>query len=255
MDSFGRMTGRFLAALQFFIALPMPAALARHADHESGLDRAVTVFPLAGLAIGLAVALVWTVTGSLMPATVAAGLTVAAGMALTGALHEDGLADCADGLGARDRETILDIMRDSRTGSYGVAAIVFSVGLRWAALAAMPLSAGALALMVAHALSRATIAIALRFSTYARREGTGSLVAAGISTQESLIAAGVAFVIVVLLGGFAGVLAWLAGFAAATLVLMAMERRIGGYTGDVLGAMQQAAEIAAMIALAAMWSL
>ncbi|MCG6859434.1 MAG: adenosylcobinamide-GDP ribazoletransferase [Salaquimonas sp.] len=254
MDKVQRMTGRFLAALQFFVALPMPAALVRRADHDAGLNRAVPYFPLVGLVIGICVAFLWVVAASLTPAMVAAGLAIAAGVILTGGLHEDGLADCADGLGAREREKVLEIMRDSRTGSYGAAAIVFSIGLRWAALATLLTGAGVLALVIAHAVSRAAIAIALRFSTYARREGTGSLVADGISTEQGLVAAGIALSIAILLGGVAGILAWLAGFAAAAIVLIIMERRIGGYTGDVLGAMQQLAEIAAMVTLAALWS-
>ena len=119
----------------------------------------------------------------------------------------------------------------------------------------MPIAAGALALVIAHTLSRAAIALALRFSSYARREGTGSLVAAGISTEKVVVTATVALVIAALLGGLPGTAALVAGFAAAALVLLIMERRIGGYTGDVLGAMQQVAEIAAIIVLAAFWAL
>ncbi|MCB1464052.1 MAG: adenosylcobinamide-GDP ribazoletransferase [Nitratireductor sp.] len=249
------MTGRFLAALQFFVALKLPSLVARHVDHDSGLNRAIVYFPLAGLVIGIAVALVWLGVATLLPAMPAAGIAIAAGVILTGGLHEDGLADCADGLGSEDREKILEIMRDSRSGSYGVAAIVLSLGLRWTALAAMPIAAGALALVIAHTLSRAAIALALRFSSYARREGTGSLVAAGISTEKVVVTATVALVIAALLGGLPGTAALVAGFAAAALVLLIMERRIGGYTGDVLGAMQQVAEIAAIIVLAAFWAL
>ena len=96
MGGMRRMTGRFLAALQFFVALKLPSLVARHVDHDSGLNRAIVYFPLAGLVIGIAVALVWLGVAALLPAMPAAGIAIAAGVILTGGLHEDGLADCAD---------------------------------------------------------------------------------------------------------------------------------------------------------------
>ncbi|GIL02926.1 MAG: adenosylcobinamide-GDP ribazoletransferase [Alphaproteobacteria bacterium] len=256
MEQVAPIAGRLLAALQFFTRLPLPAALSRHADHDAPLSRAAPVFGLAGLVIGLVVALVWLVAASLLPAGVAAGMAIGAGMLLTGALHEDGLADCADGLGApRSREAALAIMRDSRVGTFGVIALVLSVGLRWAALASLAVGAGALALIIAHALARAAITPALRFSTYVRPQGAGSLVADGISTNELATALGVALVIALVCGGLGGVVAALAGLGAALVALLAFERRIGGYTGDALGGMEQIAEIAVLVMLAGMWSL
>jgi len=249
-----RELGRFLAALQFFIRLPLPEIIARHADHEAGLNRAATHFPLVGLAIGIAVAIVWAVAASLLPSIIAAGLALAAGMALTGGLHEDGLADCADGLGGGDtKEKALEIMRDSAIGTFGAAALIFSIGLRWAALTALSTSAGISALIIAHAVARGAIAIALRYATYARPEGTGKLVADGISSTELAIAVGISIAVGLLFGGMAGIAAGIIGFAAAALMLAIFRRRIGGYTGDALGAMEQMAEIAVLIALSGFW--
>ncbi|MEC9343085.1 MAG: adenosylcobinamide-GDP ribazoletransferase, partial [Pseudomonadota bacterium] len=245
---------RLLAVLHFFTTLPFPVFIARRADHKSGLARAAHWFPVAGLVIGTAIASVWLAAASALPAWVAAGVAIGAGMALTGALHEDGLADCADGLGGGERERALEIMRDSRIGTYGVVAILLSVGLRWSVLATLPVSAGVVALIAAHAVSRAAIVIALRFSSYARTEGTGSLVAAGVTTGKGIVTLAIALAIAVSLAGLPGIAAFLAGLAASALVLLRMERRINGYTGDVLGAMQQAAEIAVLLALTALWA-
>jgi len=247
---------RLIAALMFFTRLPLPDALARRAAAHEGLDRAAPVVGLAGLVIGLIVALVWWIASGLFPAPVAAGIAIGAGFLLTGGLHEDGLADTADGLGAgKDRERTLEIMRDSRIGTFGAAALVFSLALRWAALASLSVGAGMLALMIAHGAARSAIALALRHSSYARKEGTGSLVAAGNSDAEFAAALGVGAAIAVILGGFTGLAAAGIGLGAAAIVLAVSHRRLSGYTGDTLGAMEQAAEIAILVALAGFWSL
>jgi adenosylcobinamide-GDP ribazoletransferase len=255
MEQAEAILGRYLAALQFFIRLPLPGFLASRADHETGLGRAVPLFGLIGLTIGLFTALVWVIAVSLFPPTIAAGLAVVAGIWLTGGLHEDGFADCADGLGGnRSGDDALQIMRDSRVGAYGAIALIFTIGLRWAALATLSATTGALALLVAHSLARAATALPLRFSTYVRPKGTGSLVADGISTNELYVTIGIGLAISLILGGFSGLVAGLAGLLAATIALLGFERRIGGYTGDALGGMEQTAEIVVMIVLAAMWT-
>lgn len=247
--------GQFLAALQFFIRLPLPDVLARRADHTAGLNHAAPLYGLVGLAIGVLPALVWLIAANFFPAPVAAGLAITTGIWLTGGLHEDGLADCADGLGgARTAEDALEIMKDSRVGAYGAMALVLSIGLRWAALATLTPVAGALALVIAHALARASLALPLRYSTYARRQGTGKLVAEGISNHECTIAMAVGFAVAFVFGGFGGLVAALAGILAATIALLGFEKRIGGYTGDALGGMEQATEIAVMAVLAALWA-
>src|SRR5438067_13763540 len=128
-------------------------------------------FPLVGAGIGGLAALVFLVAQLLgCGSAVAAGLAVLAGIALTGAFHEDGLADTADGFGGgRDREAKLAIMRDSRHGSFGILALVFSVTLRAAALATMgdPIHAG-LALLAAHAASRGALPAVLHLPAAAR---------------------------------------------------------------------------------------
>ena len=218
------------------------------------LARSMRLFPLAGAGIGLAAGLAWALALCLgAPALVAALLALAAQALLTGALHEDGLADVADGFGAgRDRERTLEIMRDSRIGSYGTLALVLSVGLRAAALAAtLSPWAGIAALAAAGAVSRATAPALLAWLPPARPDGLGA--GAGRPPAEAVFTAlGLALCFALLLLGL-----WhgLAALALATLAAWALaglaRRRIGGQTGDVLGAAQQLAEAAVLCAAAA----
>jgi adenosylcobinamide-GDP ribazoletransferase len=180
-------------------------------------------------------------------------LSVLAGIALTGALHEDGLADTADGfLGGDDRQEKLAILRDSRQGTYGVLAIVLSVLLRAAALAGIGdvIHAG-LALIAAHAASRAALPAAMMGLTPARPDGLGAMAGtprAGGAIAAALIGAAIALAA---LGPMRGVIALcLAGVIVFAMAEFA-RRQIGGYTGDVLGAFQQVAEIVMLVAASA----
>jgi adenosylcobinamide-GDP ribazoletransferase len=243
--------GLLLAAAGFLTRLPLPAAGAWEADR---LARASRYFALVGALVGLAGGLVWWLGGLVLPHAIAAGLALAVMIGLTGALHEDGLADCADGLGGgRDRAEALAIMRDSRKGSYGVLALLISLGLRWAALAALAPLAGVMALALAGGIGRAMMVPATALTPCARPEGVGALVARGAGPGEVATALGTALALA-LLGGWAGLAALGLAAAAAGCFLAFMVRRIGGYTGDGLGAMAQLGEIAAMLALAGAWA-
>ena len=247
-------TGSFVLALMFFSRLPLPKALVEQVTEDLKLKDAIALFPLVGLLVGLFPGLVWFLGNQILPASVAACLALAVGLLVTGALHEDGIADCADGLGATsDREKALEIMRDSTIGTYGALALVASVGIRGVALSSMSPLAGLLALLIAHTGSRATLSIPLKFSSYARKQGLGKLVDGQISdiswTLSLLFAATVAFV----LGSGFGLVALTAGILMAWLSLRYLEHRLGGYTGDGLGAVQQVAEITIMVTLTGFW--
>ena len=250
-----RIVASLALCLGFFSRVPLPQALAGHISSDSKLSSSIALFPVAGLVIAIAPATVFYLASLLLPTTVAAGLAIAVGLLVTGALHEDGFADCADGLGATpDRKKALEIMRDSRIGTYGAIALLISVGLRWMALATMAPLSGVLALLIAHSGSRSAITLAMRYSIYARPEGLGQqadgdLPSGGFETAI-LLAAAIAFV----MGWFAGIMALVAGFAFAWLYLKYLEHRLGGFTGDGLGAMQQIAEITILIALAGFWA-
>src|SRR5712691_2784919 len=240
----------FAAATAFFTRLPVD----RSAGSAWQLADAAWAFPLVGAGIGAVAAFAFLLAQLVgLGDWPAALLSVLSGLALTGALHEDGLADTADGFsGGRDREAKLAIMRDSRQGTFGMLAIVLSVLLRAAALAAIgdAIHAG-LALIAAHAVSRAALPVMMWRMAPARAEGLGA--AAGTPRLPGVIGAAAIGILIGLaaLGPTRGVIALgLTGamvFATARLA----RRQIGGYTGDVLGAFQQIGEIVMFLAASA----
>jgi adenosylcobinamide-GDP ribazoletransferase len=251
MHRVARQLGHFLVGLAFLTRLPVPVAIEADGDR---LARAAPWFPLVGALVGCAAAAALLIAAALLPMPLAAGLAIAAGVLVTGGLHEDGLADTCDGLGGgHGREHALEIMRDSRIGGFGAVALVLSLGLRWSALGALAPAHGAVALIVAHALSRGMLPPVLASTRYARAEGLASAVAGGVRPAE----AAVALLLSVAVAALAGPVCGLAALAGAALAAAAMRRilvhRLGGYTGDGLGAIQQVAEIAALIALAGCW--
>ncbi len=218
------------------------------------LADAAWAFPLVGAGIGAVAALVFLVAEILgLGPGPAALLAVLAGLCLTGALHEDGLADTADGFfGGGDRARRLAVMRDPRHGTYGVLALVLSVGLRVAALAQTGEAVYAgLALIAAHAASRALLPAAMRALPPARDDGLGA--DAGRPGTLSMLAAAAigAAIALAALGPLLGALALAAAAAAVLVAAMMSSRRIGGATGDVMGALQQIAEIVILLAAAA----
>jgi adenosylcobinamide-GDP ribazoletransferase len=240
----------FLAATAFFTRLPVDA----RAGGIWRLADSAWAFPLVGAGIGGAATLVLLLAQLIgLASWPAALLSVLAGIVLTGALHEDGLADTADGFfGGRDREEKLAILRDSRQGTYGVLAIVLSVLLRTAALAGIGdvIHAG-LALVAAHAASRAALPAAMIGLAPARHDGLGAM--AGTPSMGGAIAAALigAAIALAALGPVRGIIALcLAGVTVFSLAGVA-RRQIGGYTGDVLGAFQQVGEIVILLAASA----
>ncbi len=245
----------FLLTVAFFTRFPIPEKAGRKIDHNASLTDAIGYFPIVGGLIGCVLAGVWFVASFALPPLVAAGLTIGLGVILTGALHEDGFADCADGLGATpDRDKALDIMRDSRVGAYGALALVWTIGIRWVALASLAPIAGALALIIAHCTSRNAIIIAMRLAPYARPEGLGQMAAGTLSDRALTLAFIIALAISILVGQIAGVVAFCIGMLVAWLFMTYLVKRLGGYTGDGLGAMQQIAEISILIVMAGFWT-
>lgn len=241
-------------ATAFLTRLPLPDM---GIVPPGGLAAAMRCFPLVGMGLGLAAgALAASARGLGLPPLASGLLAVLILTLLTGALHEDGLADLADGLGARgDRDKRLEVMRDSHSGAFGVLALVFSVGLRAAALAALPGGWRMIgAAMAGAALSRAMIPAAMQIMAPARPEGLGA--SAGTpDASTAATAAGIGLVLAALGLGLGGALAaTLGALAGGWLIVILARRSLGGYTGDVLGAVQQTAEIGILLAAAAVWS-
>ncbi|ETX28270.1 adenosylcobinamide-GDP ribazoletransferase [Roseivivax isoporae] len=208
-------------------------------------------YPLAGLPVGL---IVWAVLAGALQADVpplaAAFAAIAAGVLATGGLHHDGLADFADGIGGgRDAAHCLEIMRDSRIGSYGVLALVLALGLGAAALAGTspPLAA----ILCAAVASRLAMLAVLDLLPPARDDGLGRSASAR-GPGRAWIPGAVTVAILWAASGAAATVALAVMAAAAVPVALLARRRIGGQTGDVLGAVQVTAETAGWVALAAL---
>ena len=219
---------------------------------EGDIARASWAFPVAGVLVGLVGAIVyWLATQMHLQPEPAAMLAVGATIVTTGAMHEDGLADTADGFGGgKTRDDKLAIMRDSRIGTFGACALVVSIILRWSSLAAIAdPRLVAIALVVAHAAARAPLPLFMRVLPPARADGLSA--GAGQPPPQSAVIA-LALGIVCLLFGFGlrGTMIALLTLALAALVLArAAQKQIGGQTGDVLGALEQICE-AALLAIA-----
>ena len=256
---FARAWRDIIDNLRFFSRLPTPSRAAE-IETGAGLDLAEIAWatPIAGALIGAlgAIALGLAVLLDLPP-FLGAAFAVATLALATGALHEDGLADVADGFGGGPtRESKLAIMRDSRIGAFGTVALILSLMMRVGALAALMRSGfgvAAASLMLAGAASRAGALVPLGLLPPARADGAGA--SAGRLETKHLIAAGLAVVGVAFLLGLAALGVARALFAcvlaaAASLGMSALARRqIGGQTGDVAGATQQIAEIACLCGL------
>ncbi|HTV87487.1 MAG TPA: adenosylcobinamide-GDP ribazoletransferase [Stellaceae bacterium] len=240
----------FAIAAGLLTRLPIGAAPAA-GEEIAGVSWA---FPLVGVGIGALAAITFFIAETAGLAELpAALLALAAGIALTGAFHEDGLADTADGFGGGiDRAAKLAIMRDSRHGTFGILALVLSIGLRAAALATLddPIHA-ALALIAAHAASRGALPPVMRLLPPARPDGLGA--AAGRPSLAVAIAAAAigAVVALAMLGPLAGAVALGLAYGAVALAALLARRQIGGYTGDVLGCCQQLGEIVMLLVAAA----
>lgn len=231
----------------------VPVASSKPAG-EGAIARATWALPVAGLLVGLAGAAVYALTSKLGVASgMAALLALAVTTLVTGALHEDGLADTADGLGGgRTRERKLEIMRDSRIGTYGVCALILSFGLRWSALAAIanPWMV-MLALCAAHAAARAGVPAFMSLVPPARPDGLSA--SAGSPPGRSVaIAFAVGTLALTFALGPAKALVGLVVLSLAGLILARLAiRQIGGQTGDILGAFEQVGEILILLVAAA----
>lgn len=227
-----------LLAAQFLTRLPLPP----RGYTPARWSRAPGYFALVGLGIGLILAgLFWTASQA-WPQPLAAIVVLGAGLVLTGALHEDGLADTLDGLGGgRDRERALQIMRDSQIGSYGALGLGVILGVQGIALSTVPLANGMGALVIGHTLGRALMAYALGQGRYLRANGTGSGLDRPLGRTGwgvTLMAGAVAGLAALPLLGLGSMLGAIAGGAVAGILWRRWTlHKLGGDTGDTLGAL------------------
>ncbi len=233
------------SAFALLTRLPVPA-------HRPQGARSAWAWPVVGAVVGgLAAALAWAASALGLPAGPVAALVLAAQALMTGALHEDGLADTADGLmGGRTRERRLEIMKDSRIGSFGALALVLVTLARWSALVAL-IGGGSLgALIAAGALSRAPMALLMAALPNARASGLSHLVGRP-AAHVAALAVALALTLAFLTSGSAALLMPLYAAPLILALASAARARIGGQTGDILGASQQLTEAAALVAATA----
>jgi adenosylcobinamide-GDP ribazoletransferase len=256
-------TSLFLTAVQFLTRLPVPKL---RGFESHWLPASARYFPLVGVLVGVINVGVWWLARERLPDTVAVGLMLAASVLVTGAFHEDGFADTCDGLGGgTSREQVLAIMRDSRIGAYGAIGIALLLGLKWTTLVAIPTRVLPFAVVSGHMASRWCAAGLIWGLRYVRPEPDGT--AKPLADQLTLsdwILSGVIGSVALLPIALAMAAGWSSGttvaFAGAACAALAtagvaalyFRRRIGGYTGDCLGAAQQLAEIAFLLTVLAM---
>lgn len=250
-----RRLRRHIAELQmaFLLLTRLPAG--RLADNLPEMAAASWAFPLAGLAVGCGIGgsyIGFVLLG--LPALLAAVLALATGLVLTGALHEDGLADCADGFGGgQTRAQKLKIMKDSRVGTYGVLALIIIMAARIATLSTFPADLNSLMLIISLAMiSRLNMLAFLAYLPAARPDGLGH----SASTPNSL-SAGIAAVLCVpaiLCCSSLVIYALLAAATAGMYFALLSRRQIGGQTGDVCGAAQILSETAGWLCLASLFT-
>lgn len=243
----------FRLACQMLTRLPAARGLAYAPELDAA---AVRYYPAVGILVGLAGGAVFAASYGLFGPFSAAVLAFAATALLTGAMHEDGLADTADGIGGgRTAERALEIMRDSRIGVYGVLALGLVVAVRVFAVAGVPPWTGFALLIAAHGLSRWSVVIVIATADYIRQSGTASPVAGSVSQVGHLTAGGTALACLILVGlavSPAAALGALGGSICGHVAARAFfQPKLKGYTGDTLGATQQVSEVGVCLGLLA----
>lgn len=251
----------FLLALQFFTRVPVTGRLADWVGFSQSMLRASAAhYPGVGWLVGGVAAAVFALAAQGLTPLVAAVLCTVATVLMTGAFHEDGLADMADGLGgSADRARALEIMKDSRIGAFGAISLVLALGLKVALLAAIAgqgTQAVVAALLTAHVLSRLAPMFLIRFLRHVGDSGTSKSKPLADAISGGALAVGVLWsipaVAPVLLaqGAINTIAALVAGALAALYMARLLRRRLQGFTGDGLGATQQVCELAIYLALA-----
>jgi len=244
---------KVLLALQFLTRLPVPSNIPYSEEWFANTPRYYT---LVGMIIGVLCAITFLISSVMFSTTLAVALMMLFNVLLTGAFHEDGLADTFDGVGGGlTRDKALSIMKDSRLGTYGTLALVMILLLKFVALSDLNTEAVVIGLIAGHGLSRLSSVIVMVSSHYVRDHGTGKPVANGVD-QSSLVIAlmtGLACLLLTLFFlSFTMMVCSLAGLAIGHVLMRRVySKRLGGYTGDTLGAVQQVSEVGFYLGLAA----
>jgi adenosylcobinamide-GDP ribazoletransferase len=231
-----------LGAVAFLTRVPVGRAAA-----DVDLARSVPFVPVVGALVGLAIAGSDIGIGAVLPRLPAAAVAVTVGVVLTGALHEDGLADTADALGARDRADVLRILRDPTHGTYGVLALIASFALRVSAVASLDRPTALAMLPVAHALSRVAAVAIVAAGPPLATDGLGATYAPAIRRGWLALSIAIAVVIATALLHMWAIAAVTITLALGVVARRMLVARLGGVNGDVAGACQQVLEVALLL--------
>lgn len=238
----------FLTAVMFFTRVPVKL----NGFEETHLNKSTRFFPLVGVLVGAVGALTFWLADLVLPIEIAVLLSMVATIMLTGAFHEDGLADAIDGLGGGwTREQVLTIMVDSRIGSYGAIGLVMALLIKYQTLSYQSAALIPASLIAGHALSRVCAVLVMRSQDYVKAEGKAKPLATKISDGE--LATALIFGVLPLC--LLPLYSWLTLLPVGLVwwwFSAKIKSRIGGYTGDCLGAMQQLTEVTFYVALLAM---
>ncbi len=246
-----RQVQLFLCALQFLTRIPVPR-LAGFED--SWITRSAKFFPLVGQLVGALSAGALLLAGEVWQGFVPLLLAITAGILITGAFHEDGLADTADGLGGgRDAAHRLAIMKDSRIGAFGALALLLLLALKMAALAPFNIEMAALLLLASHGTARAAAVVVMCALPYAGDPAASKIkpVPDGVTGAEVFIAVVLALWPLFLLPLSLALAGMIGGIVLAMIIALTARRLVGGYTGDILGAVEQMFELGFLLGAAA----
>jgi len=232
----------FFGALRFFTRLPVPGWVGHSAE---ALDRATRYFPLVGLLVGALAGSAFLLAALVWPPSLAVIVAMVTSLWVTGGFHEDGWTDTVDGFGGGwQKEQILTIMKDSRIGSFGAIALTMILLFKFFALLEFETLEVPLVLLAGHAISRFAAATLLRGLAYVRDEGKAKPLATRITAGELAFAGSTALLPLFFLDPWPALLGVLLVIVVTVWLARLFQRRIGGYTGDCLGATQQLAEVA-----------
>lgn len=232
---------RYWIAQMFLTRLPVPKS---SRWSEQALAESTAYFPVVGVVIGLLAAAVFHLGQWLWSTEVAAVIAIAAAIIATGAFHEDGLADSADGIGgAFELEKKLAIMRDSRVGTYGSVTLLLVVSAKVFALVTIDPAQVTAALVTAHCVARWTPLPLIACNRYLREDGTGKPFAATVNTQRLLVASGIASVVTLICAQWFAFIVIPCAVAFVLLAQWYLRHKLGGITGDVLGAVNSLTEL------------
>jgi adenosylcobinamide-GDP ribazoletransferase len=233
----------FFTAVMFFTRIPCP----KWVDHsEEYLNKASMYFPLIGWIVGGFSALVFWASKFLFPVSIAVIFSMIASILLTGAFHEDGFADVCDGFGGGwTKEKILEIMKDSRVGSYGVIGMILMLGTKFALLNQISIQFIPAALIAGHSLSRFASTSVIFTHQYVREneDSKAKPLAKKMQFSDIILAAVFGTIPLLFMQNYLFVLAIIPVFLARWYMMRYFVKWIGGYTGDCLGAVQQVTEV------------